>query len=104
MICNIPNKYNSELLIKIFNKSHKDKYDFLHLPMDTKVIITFKLFKTFRRIRTSKKLTRDTRLLTLEIKNKFIASIMNSKGKNGEKSQALEIAIRLDNLLFFLFP
>ena len=71
--------------------------------MDTKVINLLKLFYFFRKIRISKKLIRDTLLSISEIKNKFIASIMNSKEKNGEKLQALEIAIRLSNFLFYIF-
>jgi len=34
MIKNIPNKYNSPLLLSSINKNHIDKYDFFYLPID----------------------------------------------------------------------
>ncbi len=38
MIRNIPNKYNEQLLLELFNKNHKKKIDFFYLPIDYKVI------------------------------------------------------------------
>ena len=39
MIKNIPNKYTREMLIELFDKTHKKKYDFLYLPIDPDVSI-----------------------------------------------------------------
>lgn len=38
MIKNIPNKYTRQMLIDLFDKTHKKKYDFLYLPIDPDVI------------------------------------------------------------------
>jgi len=38
MIRNIPNKYSLELLIDDFDKNFKNKFDFINLPIDTKVL------------------------------------------------------------------
>jgi hypothetical protein len=38
MIRNIPNKYDLELLRQELNQSFQNKYDFLNLPVDIKVM------------------------------------------------------------------
>ena len=44
MIKNIPNKYTREMLIELFDRTHKKKYDFLYLPIDPSVLLP--LFRT----------------------------------------------------------
>ena len=39
MVKNIPNKYTREMLIELFDKTEKKKYDFLYLPIDPDVNI-----------------------------------------------------------------
>lgn len=34
MVKNIPNKYTREMLIQLFDKTERKKYDFLYLPID----------------------------------------------------------------------
>lgn len=38
MIRNIPNKYSEEMLLELFNRTHKKKYDFFYLPIDFTVM------------------------------------------------------------------
>ena len=39
MVRNIPNKYTQEMLLSIFEKNHKKKFDFFYLPIDYNVLI-----------------------------------------------------------------
>lgn len=38
MIRHIPNKYTQEMLLELFEKNHKKKFDFFYLPIDYNVI------------------------------------------------------------------
>ena len=39
MLKNIPNKYSLDLLLEDINNSFENKFDFINLPIDLKVII-----------------------------------------------------------------
>jgi len=43
MVRNIPNKYTQDMLLELFEKNHKKKFDFFYLPIDYNVI--FYLFR-----------------------------------------------------------
>lgn len=38
MVRNIPNKYTQDMLLELFEKNHKKKFDFFYLPIDYNVI------------------------------------------------------------------
>jgi len=44
MIRNIPNKYTQDMLLELFEKNHKKKFDFFYLPIDYNVNVV--LFRT----------------------------------------------------------
>ena len=44
MVRNIPNKYTQDMLLSIFEKKHKKKFDFFYLPIDYNVLLF--LFRT----------------------------------------------------------
>lgn len=37
MVRNIPNKYTQDMLLELFEKNHKKKFDFFYLPIDYNV-------------------------------------------------------------------
>ncbi len=39
MVRNIPNKYTQDMLLELFEKNHKKKFDFFYLPIDYNVKI-----------------------------------------------------------------
>ena len=39
MVRNIPNKYTQDMLLELFEKNHKKKFDFFYLPIDYNVLI-----------------------------------------------------------------
>jgi hypothetical protein len=41
MIRNIPNRFNKNVLLRLFNKGHKGKFDFFYLPIDFNVRLKF---------------------------------------------------------------
>ena len=47
MIRNIPNRYNKNTILRLFNKSHAGKFDFFYLPIDFTVNFYFLSF-TFK--------------------------------------------------------
>ena len=44
MMRNIPNKYTQDMLLELFEKNHKKKFDFFYLPIDYNVDLC--LFRT----------------------------------------------------------
>ena len=38
MVRNIPNKYTQDMLLELFEKNHKKKFDFFYLPIDYNVL------------------------------------------------------------------
>jgi len=44
MIRNIPNKYTQDMLLELFEKNHKKKFDFFYLPIDYNVSLV--LYRT----------------------------------------------------------
>ena len=44
MVRNIPNKYTQEMLLDLFEKNHKKKFDFFYLPID--YTVNFNIFRT----------------------------------------------------------
>lgn len=41
MVRNIPNKYTQDMLLQLFEKNHKKKFDFFYLPIDYNVRFEF---------------------------------------------------------------
>ena len=41
MVRNIPNKYTQEMLLELFEKNHKKKFDFFYLPIDYNVLLAY---------------------------------------------------------------
>ena len=39
MVRNIPNKYTQDMLLELFEKNHKKKFDFFYLPIDYNVLL-----------------------------------------------------------------
>jgi hypothetical protein len=82
MVRNIPNKYTQDMLLELFEKNHKKKFDFFYLPIDYNVN-----FISFRIIAMS-----DMPFLILYIQNLLVISIKNFMNKNGINSIQLKFA------------
>ena len=76
MVRNIPNKYTQEMLLDLFEKNHKKKFDFFYLPIDYTVHIFL-----FRIIAMSVML-----FWTSYIPNSSSTFIKNSIKEDGENS------------------
>ena len=72
MIKNLPNKYTLNLLLEDLNQNFENKFDFINLPVDIKVIKLYRINVMLVML-----------LLILFLKKIYLIFINNIMGKNG---------------------
>ena len=72
MIKNLPNKYTLNLLLDDLNQNFENKFDFINLPVDIKVIKLYRINVMLVML-----------LLILFLKKIYLIFINNIMGKNG---------------------
>jgi hypothetical protein len=82
MVRNIPNKYSQDMLLELFEKNHKKKFDFFYLPIDYNVFML--------RLRTTAMLVMLSSILS--IRNSSRSFTKNSTTTNGTNLIQLKFA------------
>jgi hypothetical protein len=82
MVRNIPNKYSQDMLLELFEKNHKKKFDFFYLPIDYNVFML--------RLRTTAMLVMLSSILS--IRNSSRSFTKNSTTTNGTNLIRLKFA------------
>ena len=87
MVRNIPNKYTQDMLLDLFEKKHKKKFDFFYLPVDYNVLlILFRIVVMLVMLSS-----------TLSTSNSSLISIKTftcENGKNSTLTKCVKFAMR----------